>query len=176
MGNGSTKPSSRNLKKAIQAQANASEHWGEIVFGAAGKIHRFRGRTTTSSSRATGGVAESYRKREKRGQLHQPRPTGSARCMYKLGKVPRHARSWQRVSGLAAHSPSTQKELGQSGGLGVWPLLFRLHAGRQRTDPVEAGDIVEGTLRGAPEKPVQPDKPRHHQPELQDKLRSDLWT
>ena len=170
MGPGRTK-AQKELKKAIQQQANASELGAEIVFVGLQDIHPPVGQN--EQSKATGGVAESYEKVNV-AQLHSETNRLGA-LQYKAGKVPQ-ARGLAAEFLAGAHSESTSKVAlarAEAGRFGHQMAAFNA-APSVYTTRSKLETFVE-TTRGARKYILSnPDNRDIINLELQDKLRSDL--
>ena len=170
MGPGRTK-AQKELKKAIQQQANASELGAEIVFVGLQDIHPPVGQN--EQSKATGGVAESYEKVNV-AQLHSETNRLGA-LQYKAGKVPQ-ARGLAAEFLAGAHSESTNKVAlarAEAGRFGHQISAFNA-APSVYTTRSKLETFVE-TTRGARKYILSnPDNRDIINLELQDKLRSDL--
>jgi len=170
MGPGRTK-AQKELKKAIQQQANASELGAEIVFVGLQDIHPPVGQN--EQSKATGGVAESYEKVNV-AQLHSETNRLGA-LQYKAGKVPQ-ARGLAAEFLAGAHSESTNKVAlarAEAGRFGHQVSAFNA-APSVYTTRSKLETFVE-TTRGARKYILSnPDNRDIINLELQDKLRSDL--
>ena len=170
MGPGRTK-AQKELKKAIQQQANASELGAEIVFVGLQDIHPPVGQN--EQSKATGGVAESY-ENVNVAQLHSETNRLGA-LQYKAGKVPQ-ARGLAAEFLAGAHSESTNKVAlarAEAGRFGHQISAFNA-APSVYTTRSKLETFVE-TTRGARKYILSnPDNRDIINLELQDKLRSDL--